>query len=118
MSNELPQKIGRYEVVGELGRGAMGVVYKATDPNIGRVVALKTMRLDVHGVQEEEMLRRFKQEAKLAGVMTHPNIVTIFDAGEDQGIFYMAMEFVEGTTLGRMLHEQRVIAADKIVEVA
>src|SRR5207302_8864433 len=78
-----PQKIGRYEIQGELGRGAMGVVYKALDPNISRTVALKTMRIDVHGVDEEEILHRFKHEAKLAGVINHPNVVTIYDAGED-----------------------------------
>ncbi|MCU1283977.1 MAG: serine/threonine protein kinase [Acidobacteriales bacterium] len=114
----LPEKIGRYEIVGELGRGAMGVVYKATDPNIGRTVALKTMRLDVHGVDEEEMLRRFKHEAKLAGVMNHPNIVTIYDAGEDQGIFYIAMEYMEGVTLHSVLHEQRAVSAERMLKIS
>jgi predicted Ser/Thr protein kinase len=118
MPTSLPQKIGRYEVVGELGRGAMGVVYKATDPNIGRMVALKTMRLDVHGVDEEEILRRFKHEAKLAGVMNHPNIVTIYDAGEDEGIFYIAMEFMEGVTLQSILHEEHSISAERILEIS
>src|SRR4051812_27746583 len=114
----LPEKIGRYEIVGELGRGAMGVVYKATDPNIGRTVALKTMRLDVHGVDEEEMLRRFKHEAKLAGVMNHPNIVTIYDAGEDQGVFYIAMEYMEGVTLHSVLHEQRATSTERMLEIS
>jgi predicted Ser/Thr protein kinase len=118
MSNDLPQKIGRYEVVGELGRGAMGVVYKATDPNIGRMVALKTMRLDVHGVDEEEILRRFKHEAKLAGVMNHSNIVTIYDAGEDGGVFYIAMEYMEGVTLQSILHDERVVTAERILEIS
>src|SRR4051812_43752641 len=112
-----PQKIGRYEIQGELGRGAMGVVYKALDPNIGRTVALKTMRLDVHGADEEEILKRFKHEAKLAGVLNHPNVVTIYDAGEDQGVFYIAMEFVEGVTLQTLLHQQRVIPAQLMLEV-
>ena len=61
-----PQSIGRYELLGELGKGAMGVVYKARDPNIGRLVALKTMRFDVHGMEADEMLLRFKNEARAA----------------------------------------------------
>src|SRR4051794_19946486 len=113
-----PQKIGRYEIQGELGRGAMGIVYRAMDPNIGRIVALKTMRLDVHGADEEEILRRFKHEAKLAGVINHPNVVTIYDAGEDQRIFYIAMEHVEGVTLQAMLHQQRVIPAQLMLEIS
>jgi serine/threonine protein kinase len=118
MSTSLPQKIGRYEIVGELGRGAMGVVYKATDPNIGRMVALKTMRLEVHGVDEAEMLRRFRHEAKLAGVMNHPNIVTIYDAGEDEGVFYIAMEYMEGVTLQTILHAERAISTERMLEIS
>src|SRR5687767_13780384 len=96
----------------------MGVVYKAKDPNIERVVALKTMRLDVHGTDQEEILRRFKHEAKLAGVMAHPNIVTIYDAGEFESVFYMALEFIEGKTLQVALHEERVLAADRVLEIS
>src|SRR4029079_18223947 len=102
----LPEHIGRYQIQSELGKGARGFVYKAVDPNIGRVVALKTMRLDVHGIEEAEMLKRFKHEAVLAGVMNHPNIITIYDAGDWEGVFYMAMEFMEGKTLQVVLHEQ------------
>src|SRR5690348_17572039 len=97
------QTVGRYEITGELGRGAMGVVYKAKDPTIGRTVALKTMRIDVHGLETAEMVRRFQNEARAAGVLSHPNIVTIYDAGERDGIFYIAMEFIEGTTLHELL---------------
>src|SRR4029079_17065904 len=102
----LPENIGRYQIESELGKGAMGVVYKAIDPNIGRTVALKTMRLDVHGIEEAEMLKRFKHEAVLAGVMNHANVITIYDAGDYEGVFYMAMEFMEGKTLQVVLHEQ------------
>jgi len=101
----MPEKIGRYEITGELGKGAMGVVYKAIDPNIGRPVALKTMRVDVHGSDMQDMLRRFQNEARAAGVLNHPNIVTIYDAGEDQGVFYIAMEFIPGKTLAQLLAE-------------
>lgn len=111
------QTVGRYEITGELGRGAMGVVYKALDPTIGRTVALKTMRLDVHGLDAQEMVRRFQNEARAAGVLNHPNIVTIYDAGEQDGIFYIAMEFIEGTTLHELLVEQRVLATEEVLQL-
>ncbi len=113
-----PQTVGRYEIIGELGRGAMGVVYKANDPTIGRTVALKTMRLDAHGLDSGELLRRFQNEARAAGVLNHPNIVTIYDAGEQDGMFYIAMEFIEGTTLQELLVEKHVLAADEAVQIS
>lgn len=94
----------------------MGVVYKALDPTIGRTVALKTMRLDVHGLDAQEMVRRFQNEARAAGVLNHPNIVTIYDAGEEDGIFYIAMEFIEGTTLHEILAEKRVLATEEVLQ--
>jgi serine/threonine protein kinase len=111
------EKIGRYEIVSELGRGAMGLVYRAVDPNIGRTVALKTMRLDVHGMEHDDMLRRFKNEARAAGVMNHPNIVTIYDAGEADGLFYIAMEYIEGKTLQSIMMEKRMLPSDQIIDV-
>ncbi len=111
------ETIGRYLIEGELGKGAMGVVYRAKDPNIGRVVALKTMRLDVHGIEAEEMLQRFRNEARSAGVLNHPNIVTIYDAGEADGLFYMAMEVIEGETLQELLVRQRVLPVEQILSV-
>jgi serine/threonine-protein kinase len=113
-----PEKIGRYVIEGELGRGAMGVVYRASDPTIGRTVALKTMRLDVHGLDEEEMLRRFRHEARLAGVLNHPNIVTIYDAGEFESVFYIAMEYISGESLATLLDRERVLSAEKIIEIS
>jgi eukaryotic-like serine/threonine-protein kinase len=110
------ETVGRYEIIGELGRGAMGVVYKAKDPTIGRTVALKTMRIDVHGLETAEMVRRFQNEARAAGVLSHPNIVTIYDAGEQDGIFYIAMEFIEGTTLHELIAEQRMLPAEEVVQ--
>src|SRR5512147_411661 len=110
--------VGRYEIIDELGRGAMGVVYKAQDPTIGRTVALKTMRLDVHGLESEEMVRRFQNEARAAGTLSHPNIVTIYDAGEQDGIFYIAMEFIQGTTLHEMLMQQRILPAEEVVQIS
>src|SRR3954465_8267638 len=111
------EKIGRYEIVSELGRGAMGLVYRAVDPNIGRTVALKTMRLDVHGMEHDDMLRRFKNEARAAGVMNHPNIVTIYDAGEADGLFYMAMEVIEGETLQQLLSRSRVLPVEQVLSL-
>ena len=108
--------VGRYKITGEVGKGAMGVVYRATDPTIGRTVALKTMRVDVHGIEAEEMLQRFRNEAKAAGVMNHSNIVTIYDAGEQDGLFYIAMECIEGVTLHRVLTDKRVLPPDQVVE--
>ncbi|HYL91704.1 MAG TPA: serine/threonine-protein kinase [Alphaproteobacteria bacterium] len=113
-----PQTVGRYEILDELGRGAMGVVYKAADPNIGRTVALKTMRLDVHGLESKDVLLRFKNEARAVGVLNHPNIVTIFDAGEHEGTFYIAMEFIEGRTLQALLQERRVLSGEEVVRLA
>lgn len=111
------EKIGRYEIVGELGRGAMGLVYRAIDPNIGRTVALKTLRLDVGGLEHDELLRRFRYEARAAGLMNHPNIVTIYDADEVDGLFYIAMEYLEGETLQALMMENRVLSAERIVEI-
>jgi len=112
------EKIGRYEIVGQLGRGAMGVVYKAMDPMIGRTVALKTMRLDAHGTETSELLQRFRNEARLAGMLNHPNIVSIHDADEINGLFYMAMEYIEGKTLRQLLSEEHVLPMEQVLELS
>jgi eukaryotic-like serine/threonine-protein kinase len=100
-------KAGRYEIVGELGRGAMGVVYKAVDPVIGRTVAVKTIRLSEEGtgLSRPELLTRFQTEARAAGLLTHPNIVVVFDAGEEDGLYYITMELVEGKSLQTLLDD-------------
>jgi serine/threonine-protein kinase len=100
-------KAGRYEIVGELGRGAMGVVYKAVDPVIGRTVAVKTIRLSEEGtgLSRPELLTRFQTEARAAGLLTHPNIVVVFDAGEEDGLYYITMELVEGKSLQALLDD-------------
>jgi serine/threonine-protein kinase len=91
--------------VSELGRGAMGVVYKAMDPVIGRTVAVKTIRLSEEGtgLSRPELLTRFQTEARAAGLLTHPNIVVVFDAGEEDGLYYITMELVEGKSLQALL---------------
>ena len=97
MGQKVGQKIGKYEILAELGQGGMGVVYKARDPFIGRLVALKTIAPEL--VSNKEILERFKREAQSAGTLQHPNIVTIYDLGEADGLPYIAMEFVEGESL-------------------
>src|SRR5258708_18802254 len=96
----------------------MGFVYKAKAPSIGRIVALKTMRLDVHGLEADEMLRRFRHEPQAVGVLNHPNIVTIYAAAEQDKIFYIAMEFIEGTTHHQLLTQTRVLSTDEIIRLS
>jgi serine/threonine-protein kinase len=93
--------LGRYQVEKELGKGAMGVVYLGRDPKIGRVVAIKTMALSQEFEADEldEVKQRFFREAETAGRLNHPNIVTIFDAGEEHDLAYIAMEFLKGKDL-------------------
>jgi serine/threonine-protein kinase len=97
--------LGRYKILDEIGRGAMGVVYRAQDPSIGRTVAMKTIRLsEVADASELAKLRdRLFREAQSAGALSHPGIVTIYDVGEEDGVAYVAMEYVDGPTLDRML---------------
>jgi tRNA A-37 threonylcarbamoyl transferase component Bud32 len=101
------EQIGRYQISGEVGRGAMGVVYRAQDPAIGRIVAIKTIRLsDLTDPAERERLRdRLFREAQTAGVLSHPHIVTIYDIAEENGLAYVFMEFVDGPPLEKLLNE-------------
>src|SRR5258708_15892469 len=98
--SEAPLKLGKYEILRELGRGAMGVVYEAFDPSIERTVALKTIRRDqLERVEAGDAISRFQREAKAAGRLNHPNIVSIYDFGEDNSTTFIAMEFVHGHEL-------------------
>jgi serine/threonine protein kinase len=111
--------IGRYEIVSTLGKGAMGVVYLARDPLIDRQVALKTLRVDLDADYTSEFRERFLREAKAAGRLNHPGIVTIHDVGEDpeSGLVFIAMEFIEGRDLKQLLsagHEFRPSEAARI----
>lgn len=109
VSNEkrLPERFGRYKVLGEIGEGAMGVVYLARDDVIGRGVAVKTlaMRSGLSGEDEAEVKERFRREAKAAGVLQHPNIVVIYDVGEERGAPFIAMEHLKGATLIEIIEE-------------
>jgi serine/threonine-protein kinase len=111
-------KLGRYEILGELGRGAMGVVYRARDPIIDRVVALKTIDLALTGAALASFEERFFQEARSAGRLNHPNIVTIYDAGKADGVAYIAMEFLEGASLREVLDEHPPLGVARVVETA
>ena len=112
-------KAGRYEIIGELGRGAMGVVYKATDPVIGRTVAVKTIKLSEEGtgLSRPELLTRFQTEARAAGLLTHPNIVVVFDAGEEDGLYYITMELVEGKSLQAHLDGGQAFALPRVLRI-
>lgn len=109
--------LGRYEIVSELGQGAMGVVYKATDPLIDRIVAIKTITLSLAMEEREEYEARFYQEAKAAGRLSHPNIVTIFDVGRCGDIAYIAMEFLQGRELRDILNDEKLLPVDQVIDI-
>lgn len=100
----MPLTYGRYEIIEELGKGSMGVVYRAHDPQIDRTIALKVLRED--RVTSEAFVQRFLKEARAIGRLSHPNIVTVYDVGEDHGTIFIAMELLEGTPLNRVAQER------------
>ena len=109
-------RAGRYQIVSELGRGSMGVVYQGFDPIIGRTVAIKTMLTEGFAPAEfEEYKARFQREAQSAGILAHPNIVTVYDFGEDSGVLYLAMEFLEGKSLQALVEEQTILPVETII---
>ena len=112
-------RIGRYQIVRELGRGAMGVVFLAVDPTIGRQVAIKTIRLgEVNDPDERAKLReRLFREARSAGILSHPGIVTIYDMEEHGDVAFIAMEFVDGPTLDQLLSESEPITREKLLNI-
>ena len=110
-------QLGRYEIIGELGQGAMGVVYKAKDPLIDRVVAIKTINLGLALDEKEEYEGRFYQEAKAAGRLNHPNIVTIYDVGKSGNVAYIAMEFLQGRELRDVMNDGGVLPVDQVLDV-
>ena len=112
------QKLGRYQIVSEVGKGAMGTVYKAIDPLIERTVAIKAINLDLSKEELASFEERFYREAKSAGQLSHPNIVTIYDIGETDNVAYIAMEFLEGQSLRELLDSGAVLAIDRISRIA
>jgi serine/threonine-protein kinase len=111
--------LGRYEVVRELGQGAMGTVYLGRDPKINREVAIKTLNLhDVEPDQLKEVKERFFREAEAAGRLNHPNIVTIYDAGEEHDLAYMAMEFLDGKDLSAHCGAKKLLPVADVLKIA
>lgn len=112
------KKLGKYEIRRELGQGAMGIVYEGFDPMIGRRVALKTVRRDqLDRAEVEEILARFKREAQAAGRLNHPNVVAIYEYGEDEGTAFIAMEFIEGRELKDRLDASERFPMSEIVRI-
>ncbi len=113
----MPSSIGRYEITGELGFGAMGAVYQAFDPIIKRSLAIKTIRLDVprQSPQHRAFIERFYQEARISGTLSHPNIVTLFDIGEEGGVPFLAMEYVDGQTIAEVLEKGVKFKPEKVI---
>ncbi len=114
-----PTRLGRYVIERRIGRGAMGAVYLAKDPRINRAVALKAIPIEKEFEDDElkEARLRFYREAESAGRLAHPNIITVFDAGEDKGLAYIAMEFVPGIPLKQFTDPKRLLAPKRALEL-
>ena len=117
ISSYTPSMLGRYKVLKELGRGAMGLVYLGKDPTIQRFVAIKTMRLDQIDTDDklQEVKARFFREAESTGRLSHPNIVTIYDAGEENDLGYIAMELIEGTPLSQSARKPNLMPVNEVL---
>jgi eukaryotic-like serine/threonine-protein kinase len=117
--NDMPTRMGRYELLEPIGRGAMGYVYLGRDPKINRIVALKAVNLaaEVEPGELEEAHRNFLREAEIAGRLSHPNIVTIFDVGETQGVAYIAMEYLKGRHMSEFTVPERLLPVKTVLEL-
>ena len=115
----MPKSLGRYQIVRELGKGAMGLVYEGLDPKLGRRVAIKTARRDVmeSSGRADEMMERFLREARAAGSINHPYIITIYDTGEENDMAYIAMEIIDSGDLQDVINKKRRLSAEEIVEI-
>ncbi len=112
------EQLGRYEILEEIGRGAMGAVFRARDPLIDRVVAIKTINVGLSRVEAEDFEKRFDREARSAGRLNHPNIVTIYDVGKSGDVAYIAMELLEGQSLRDILDSGVVLPPSTIADIA
>src|SRR5438309_11964597 len=108
MASKIPTKIGKYDVTGILGRGGMGIVYKATDPFLDRLVAIKMMTGGY--ADNPDLLKRFYREAQSTGMLQHPNIVIVYDLGDQDGNPYLVMEYLEGEPLDKMIAGKRELS--------
>ncbi|MCG6932832.1 MAG: serine/threonine protein kinase [Gallionella sp.] len=114
MASRKLKQLGRYRIQAELGRGAMGVVYKAHDPVLDRTVALKTIALDDTEQDREEYQARFFQEAKAAARLNHPSLITIYDFGEESALAYMAMELLNGSELSERMAQSSIPISEAV----
>src|SRR6202142_1211721 len=113
-----PKNSGRYEIIEELGHGAMGTVYRAKDPAMDRVVALKTIiAVALVSEQGSEFRERFYREARAAGRLAHPGIVPMFDVGEHEGLPFLVMEFINGQTLADAVKKGDRLTLDRVCEI-
>jgi eukaryotic-like serine/threonine-protein kinase len=110
-----PEKIGRYQIIERVGRGGMGVVYRARDEAVGRDVALKVLTADVD--DDPDIRTRFYREAEAAASLSHPNIITIFDVGEDGDRFFIVMELLRGATLKDFLKQNEAVSLDRKLDL-
>jgi predicted Ser/Thr protein kinase len=113
------ETVGRYEIIDMIGKGAMGVVYKARDPNIDRLVAIKAIKTsEVAAASDgEDILARFKREVQTAGELVHANIVTIYDGGQDGDLHWLAMEFIDGPSLAKLISDKLVLPMQDILTI-
>jgi serine/threonine protein kinase len=118
MAGALPEKFGRFKVIDELGRGAMGVVYRAQDSALGRTVAIKTIALTGSAAERDVHEARFLQEARAAGSIGHPSIITIYDVGREGDTAFIAMELLEGRDLRDMIHDVSLMPSRSVAIAA
>jgi serine/threonine protein kinase len=113
------KKIGKYEILGILGKGGMGIVYKALDPDIEREVAIKTLRFDTltESGEKEELLTRVIREAKAAGRLNHPGIITIYDVVRDEDLTYIVMQYVDGPSLQAIIDSGKSFSPREIIDI-
>ena len=111
------ERIGRYRIVSEIGRGAMGIVYRGEDEALGRSVAIKTIIASMDSIEQAGYLARFKQEAKALGGLNHPSIITVFEFGDERGVAYLAMEYLQGHEV-RDLIDTRKLDLAAAVDIA
>jgi len=117
MTDSVPEKLGKYKIIEEVGRGGFAAVYKAVDTTLDRTVAFKI--LAPHLLWDPTFVQRFQREAKIAANLDHPNIVTIHEVNQIEGIYFIAMQFLEGRTLSQILETEvyRLAGAGEIVRV-
>ncbi len=113
------KNIGKYKITSILGKGAMGIVYRALDPDINREVAVKTIRFDLVSEEgdREEMMERFMREAQAAGKLTHPNIITIYDVGREKEMTYIVMQLIEGHSLQKVISSGEKISTQELIQL-